>query len=175
MLKGNYEKAITAFEELQSRGIKTPALFGNMAVAYFKTNQIGSAVLYNEKALLLSPFDQQLRQNRVLITPRVSDTANGDTETPEEQRTFTGISVEITFCGVVLLLIGSIVFLCWSFRLPVVWKSKIKLLWQTLILSGVFFSLLGGLILVVSKKKAIIMATTSEVRSGPGKLAKIVF
>ena len=58
-----YHEALDLYLELANRGIQNPLLYYNLANTYYKIGNIGHAVLYFERALLLKPFDRDIRAN----------------------------------------------------------------------------------------------------------------
>lgn len=60
---GEYEKALSLYLQLIERGINNHSLYYNTANAYFKLGDTGYARLYYERALLLNPFDRDVRNN----------------------------------------------------------------------------------------------------------------
>lgn len=61
--KEEYSKTIEIYEDiLQTKG-ESAAIYYNLGNAYFKTNQIASAILNYERALLLDPADADIRFN----------------------------------------------------------------------------------------------------------------
>ena len=61
--QGKYQEALDLYTELIDRGVKNQALYYNTANTYFKLGQIGKARLFYERALLLDPFDRDVRNN----------------------------------------------------------------------------------------------------------------
>jgi tetratricopeptide (TPR) repeat protein len=59
----DYRKAIELYTELRERGIINAALYYNLGNTYYKLGQVGYAILNYEKALLLKPFDRDIREN----------------------------------------------------------------------------------------------------------------
>jgi tetratricopeptide (TPR) repeat protein len=59
----NYSGAINLYEQLAEQGIRTPALYYNLASAHFKTKAIGKSVLYLLRAQKLSPGDDDIEGN----------------------------------------------------------------------------------------------------------------
>ncbi len=59
----NYLGAIKLYEQMVDAGVRTPALYYNLASAYFKTKSIGQAVLYLLRAQKLSPGDDDIEGN----------------------------------------------------------------------------------------------------------------
>lgn len=59
----NYSGAIQLYVQLTEKGVRTPALYYNLASAYFKTKDIGKSVLYLLRAQELSPGDDDIEGN----------------------------------------------------------------------------------------------------------------
>jgi tetratricopeptide (TPR) repeat protein len=68
-----YQKALDIYLELLERGVQNPLLFYNLANTYYKTGSLGYAVLYYEKALLLKPFDRDIRANLTFVERNLTD------------------------------------------------------------------------------------------------------
>lgn len=60
---GNYKGAIKSWEKLVSSGFVSPDLYYNLGNAFFKEGEIPGAILYYEKALLIKPFNEDIRYN----------------------------------------------------------------------------------------------------------------
>ena len=61
-LKGNYQQAISDYEELLQKGVSAQ-LYYNLGNAYFRTDNITKAILNYERAHMLSPGDDDIRFN----------------------------------------------------------------------------------------------------------------
>ncbi|MEN1784016.1 MAG: tetratricopeptide repeat protein [Bacteroidota bacterium] len=61
--KGNYEAAIAQYDSIIKTGQHSAALYFNMGNCHYKLDRIGPSIYYFEKALLLSPNDQEIRNN----------------------------------------------------------------------------------------------------------------
>jgi tetratricopeptide (TPR) repeat protein len=68
-----YEKAIAAYEQLVNEGYEGTALYFNLGNAYYRTGKIGFAILFYEKALRLSPGDDDAAYNLTLANLRIID------------------------------------------------------------------------------------------------------
>jgi len=66
--EGEYEKALTLYREITASGIESPGLYYNMGNAAFRSNNIGYAILYYEKALKLEPGDEDARHNLIFVS-----------------------------------------------------------------------------------------------------------
>lgn len=67
-VQGQYQEALNLYNEVLERGVKNPSLYYNTANSYFKLGQIGNARLFYERALLLAPFDRDVRNNLNYLT-----------------------------------------------------------------------------------------------------------
>lgn len=70
---GNYEDAVNQYESILNSGYESSELYFNLGNAYFKLNQIPSAILYYEKARKLAPEDEQINFNLSLANSRIVD------------------------------------------------------------------------------------------------------
>lgn len=70
--KGNYQQAIKDYEELLKGGASV-SLYYNLGNAYYRTDNITQAVLCYERALLLSPGDNDVRFNLQLARSKTID------------------------------------------------------------------------------------------------------
>ncbi|MBT8184884.1 MAG: tetratricopeptide repeat protein [Eudoraea sp.] len=60
---GDYDKAITLYDQIIEKGEHSAALYFNLGNSYYKLNQIAPSIYYYEKALLLNPQDPEIRTN----------------------------------------------------------------------------------------------------------------
>ncbi len=70
--RGNYQQAIRDYEELL-RQTKSADLYYNLGNAYYRTDNITRAVLAYERALLLSPGDDDIRFNLQMARSKTID------------------------------------------------------------------------------------------------------
>lgn len=68
-----YNKAIEAYENLTEQGYEGTELFYNLGNAYYRVGKLGYAILYYEKALKLSPSDEDVRHNIALVNLQTVD------------------------------------------------------------------------------------------------------
>lgn len=73
---GNYEKCIQFYQQIEKNGLTSAYLLYNMGNAYFRTNQIGKAILYYERALMLNPSDVDILHNLQYANTFVTDKIN---------------------------------------------------------------------------------------------------
>lgn len=72
-ISGDYSGAAALFQKLYEEGFRSENLLYNAGNAYFKTGDIASAILFFERARLLSPADEDINYNLQIAQSRVSD------------------------------------------------------------------------------------------------------
>ena len=70
---GEFHEAAEIWTSLVASGYSSADLLYNTGNAYFKCNDIPSAILYYEKALMLKPFDEDIRYNLEIARTHVVD------------------------------------------------------------------------------------------------------
>lgn len=60
---GEYEKAISYYENILTNEKHSAAVYYNLGNSYYKLNNIAESIYYYEKALLLSPNDKEIKTN----------------------------------------------------------------------------------------------------------------
>ncbi|MFA5974086.1 MAG: SH3 domain-containing protein [Lentimicrobiaceae bacterium] len=68
-----YPEAITLYDKIIADGYESYALYYNLGNAYFRNNQNAPAVLYYEKALKLSPNNEDIKHNIEVVNSKLSD------------------------------------------------------------------------------------------------------
>ena len=71
--KGEYEKAIQAYQFVLDTHIEAPEIYFNLGNSFYKSGEISSAILNYERALLLSPDDKDIQYNLDLARKHVLD------------------------------------------------------------------------------------------------------
>jgi len=163
----NYTGAIQLYERLAGEGVRTPALYYNLASAYFKTREIGKSVLYLLRAQKLSPGDDDVEGNLRFVSQFTLD--KGTLSSPP-MAFFTELLPVGTWAlwGTIFhfLLAGLIALRIW-------FKSKFLFLRLGTWVSGfllVVFALGFYLSWNWSKvPKGVLLAKEAPVKSGPGE------
>jgi tetratricopeptide (TPR) repeat protein len=70
---GRYEDAILAYESVINSGYESATLYYNLGNSYFRSNKLGNARLYYEKALKLNPDDEDAQANIQYLEGLLSD------------------------------------------------------------------------------------------------------
>lgn len=65
--EGRYEEAVAAYEELLGDGLRAPELYYNLGNAYYRTGDMGRAMLNYQSARYLAPRDRVVRHNIAFV------------------------------------------------------------------------------------------------------------
>lgn len=79
-LNGNYQLAISQYEQLASKG-ESFELFYNLGNAYYRSQNLAKSMLWYERARLLKPSDSDVRFNLQFVNARTMDKIPLRTET----------------------------------------------------------------------------------------------
>lgn len=71
--KGDYENAILHYQNVISARQESCDLYFNLANAHFKLNHVADAIFYYEKALLISPNDDDIKNNLAFAKTKTVD------------------------------------------------------------------------------------------------------
>ena len=81
--KGNYQQAITDYNEVLKKG-ESADIYYNLGNAYYRTDNLPQAILAYERAALLNPSDKAIRQNLEFVRNKTIDKI-----TPQDETFFT--------------------------------------------------------------------------------------
>ncbi len=70
---GDFSGAAALYRKLYEEGLRSDNLFYNTGNAYFKSGDVASAILFFERARLISPADEDINYNLQIARSRVSD------------------------------------------------------------------------------------------------------
>jgi len=71
--EGRYEESIELYESVVVAGYESTSLYYNMGNAYFRSNKLGKARLYYEKALKINPDDEDVITNISYLETLLAD------------------------------------------------------------------------------------------------------
>ena len=169
--KKEYHEALELYQELANRGIQNPSLYYNLANTNFKIGNIGYAVLYFERALLLKPFDRDIRSNLDHVRAQLEDKIR---PLYDEgifrllRRLFSFLRLKITAYLEIILFTSLVVLLLFFLFLP---HSRHRLKNPLIVVGTVYMIILIGMISQSSYErkypKGIILQKVLEVKSSP--------
>lgn len=148
--KGKYEEAIKLYESILKDGKESSSLYYNLGNSYFKTSNIGLAILNYERAKKLDPDDEDITANLKLANQKTEDKIDAAPSLFLEQWQ-TGVADRMNEKQWSLILI--VLILCaLTFFLIYVWSSD-KALKQTGFFLGSGFLVLSFITFFVAKSK----------------------
>ncbi len=68
-----YDSAVAAFQKVVDSGYEGTSLYYNLGNSYYREGRIGFAILYYDKALELSPGDDDVRHNLAIANLKTTD------------------------------------------------------------------------------------------------------
>jgi len=159
--RGNYDQALSDYTEILSSGRVSGPLFYNIGNAYFKTGDLGRAVLNYERALRYIPRDRDLQANYRYV---LSQTGKAYQSRPEFLwDRVPGILTHNEFCWIFAGLIASFAALhLWG--LYGRWRSLLRVLSMGIV-GGLIMATIAGLQVQSQqdKSRAVIL------RAGPAR------
>jgi len=155
--KNDFTGAQKIYKELADSGYESSALYYNLGNAYYRTGDIGYAIYYYEKALKLSPSDEDIIQNIKIANSRTVDKIN---EVPKIfiTRWWEGLVVSLSVGGWSFILL--LIFILFLFYLALYLLSKRSSMQRIAFFSG--SGVLAALILVSIIWLARVNLETSE-------------
>lgn len=179
--KGQYKEAIVTYQKIVDDGHLSAMVYFNLGNAYFKNNDVPSALLYYEKAHKLSPGDEDINFNIQFANQKTTDKVEAS---PEFFITRWWHSFILHF-SLTTLAVFSILFMVIGFALLIVYRFTysvgIKKASFYLALLIIFLGLSS--MFVASRQQqyfdghhgAIIFSTSVNVKSAPTPSAKNLF
>lgn len=71
--KGRFEQSAAFYNQVLAKGYESAEVYFNLGNAFFKSNDLASAILFYEKALKISPGDEDIRFNLKVANSRITD------------------------------------------------------------------------------------------------------
>lgn len=170
--KGNYQQAITDYRNILKQR-KSADVYYNLGNAYFRSDSITMAILAYERALLLSPGDNDIRFNLQFARSKTIDKL-----APESEVVFsTWYRSIVNFTSADSWAVVSIVSVVLALILMLVYLFVPQLLWRKVGFFGAsFFIIVFGLSTLfawsqhnafTNRKGAIIMVSSVNVKKTP--------
>ncbi len=79
---GNYEEAARTYQHLVSLGYEDPTLFYNLANSYYKSDDLGRAILNYLRAKRFAPFDEDIAANLEFVRQQLDSPNSRESATP---------------------------------------------------------------------------------------------
>ena len=179
--KGNYEKAISAYETVLKSGKHSADLYFNLGNSYYKLNRVAPAIFNFEKALLLNPNDSEIINNLSFAQKMTVDAVIPIPKVGFSKiiQDFTAIFYYDTWAWltVILSFVTLGCFLGYYFSYNVLFKRMFftALLFSIFLIIVSFFSGFNQLDLSNNEKPAIVFDAVVKVKSEPKLNAQDAF
>lgn len=179
--KAEYATALERYNAILDRGLHSAALYYNLANTYFKTEQLGKAILYYNRALRLSPADEDIRHNLEYAEQMTKDSIE---EIPEFilttwVRAVRGALSSTAWSVISLILLAAALAMA-LFYLLAQRLSLRKMGFYTMVIAALLFILTSLFAwsereMIVNSKEAIIMSSAVSIKSSPDRAATELF
>ncbi|MEZ5071696.1 MAG: tetratricopeptide repeat protein [Bacteroidales bacterium] len=179
--EGSYEEALALYRGIQEAGLESADLYYNMGNAAFRSNNIGHAVLYYEKALKMDPRNENAKHNLEFVSRYRVDSF--DAIPVFFLRTWLSSLVRllaertwstVALAAFGLLLSGLLVYL-FSRRMPVKKSGFFVAAFALLLLVVSFAAARNRFRQIETPEKGIILAPSVVVRSTPSETGTDLF
>lgn len=179
--QNKFEDALILFQEIINEDYASADLFYNTANTYYRLNSIGESIYYYEKAIQLSPDNEDYMYNLELTNLRVKNKPEILPKTALvsfiEDIIYIGSATFWAFIGISLFVLFLLVFFLYiksqtSRRKKIYFLTSMIILFVSL--SAMFFMQYQTSILN-SDTEAIIITEETEARSSPDETASVLF
>jgi len=180
-IENEYEQAIQHYDSISKQGYESAELYYNIGNSYYKLDQLGKAVLYYERALLLSPKDEDIEYNLGLVRMHVVDKLE---TIPEFFLIRIGKSIQSIFMtdtwsviSIIAFIIGLLTFTIYFFnKNSGIGKSTFIISMLTLIIALMSFNYARKQKnFLTGHKTAIIMTPSVTIKGSPDKSGTSLF
>lgn len=175
--QAKYQEAIRIYEDLTERNPHQSSLLYNLANTYYRTRQLGKAILFYERALMIEPRHLDARSNLdyviSLLEYRVEDKRNWYIKTGEkllERFTEEEVIVLLALCYGLFMGVWSLALF---FRGGMPWGWKRKTILGLTVISLLLF--LAKNLETRIFRDAIVVSQEAEVRYGPSDSDQTAF
>ncbi len=176
-----YTKALNEYTRIADSGLNSNELYYNIANCYFKLNQLAPSILYYEKALKLSPFDEESLFNLSIAKLQLVDKIK-EIPVPFHLQLINSI---VRLCSLQTWSVLSLIFLSLftvTLMLLLFVDKRNIISRKSLLLSGVSFLIFAIISFNAAyytdthtKVEAILMIDNAYVKSAPAKQSKDLF
>ena len=176
-----YATALERYNAILDRGLHSAALYYNLANTYFKTEQLGSAILYYNRALRIAPADEDIRHNMEYAEQMTKDSIE---EIPEFilttwVRAVRGALSSTAWSVISLILLAAALAMALFYLLAQRLTLR-KMGFYTMVIAALLFILTSLFAwsereMIVNSKEAIIMSSAVSIKSSPDRAATELF
>ncbi len=176
---GDYEMAINKYEQLIRAGKKSAGLYYNLGNAYFKTNQIGRAILNYERAQRRNPDEEDIRHNLSFAKAYTKDKITAENPNPllklKENFLRTYSSLTWSVSGIVLIWLSLLFFALYLFVLS--FRRVFFFLGSLFLISALLFFFFGRQQSAIENKCGfgVVILAKTFVKSAPSSDAADIF
>jgi len=179
--QGNYSDAIQDYQQILRQGIESASLHFNLGNAYFKSGELGEAILHYEKASKLAPRDQDIKYNLQIARARIQDQINPPPMS-FVMKVYNGVKYwlslnELAWTTVILILVTSLFFAGWW----LVRGEQLNRVARSLFIVGIILLIFTTPLLISrtleahQEKYGIVLDPELKVYSGPQTISTEVF
>lgn len=178
---GEYAAALADYEAILNDGKHSATLYYNLANTYFKLEQLGRAILYYNRALRLSPADEDIRHNLEYAEQMTKDSIE---KIPEFVLTTWVRAIRGVLSSTAWTVV-SLVMLTLSLAMALVFLLSQRMSWRktgfyVMILAAVLFVVTTLFAIserreIVNSREAIIMNSAVSIKSSPDRAATELF
>lgn len=178
---GEYAAALADYEAILNDGKHSAALYYNLANTYFKLEQLGRAILYYNRALRLSPADEDIRHNLEYAEQMTKDSIE---KIPEFVLTTWVRAIRGALSSTAWTVV-SLVMLTLSLAMALVFLLSQRMSWRktgfyVMVLAAVLFVVTTLFAIserreIVNSREAIIMNSAVSIKSSPDRAATELF
>lgn len=178
---GNYDSAVAIYKQISDSGYVAADLFFNLGNSYFKLSQIAPAILNYERALLLSPQNDDIRFNLEMVRTFTVDRIE---PLPEFILKTWYKAFRNLFTPTYWVYISILFFVFSLLLITFFWFSHVRLVKRLSFSFALVFLLLTIATAVfaaqenvklTSRSEAIVMNPVVAVKSSPGETGKDIF
>jgi tetratricopeptide (TPR) repeat protein len=170
---GQYDTAQALYSEIVQNGMISPELFYNLGNTHFRNGNIPAAILFYERALRLSPMDEDTKYNLEIARSYITDKIE-PVESVFFVRAWNGFAR--TFSADVWALIGILLLFLMAALLTAFFVGKNRQVRQLGLLGGIALLLSAGIVFALASRAesllnepaAIVFAPSVKVKSEPG-------
>ncbi len=171
-----YDTAISLYDSIAKTNNISAELLYNLGNAYYKTNQLGLAILHYEKALKINPNDENIQHNLEFCNQLIIDKTDPSATSPITTLLFSNGSKNY-YAAVVSILFALITLTCCVY---IIRSFNKKVFYTSLGLSVILALIFVGLAIkqhqvFSNQSDAIIIDLTANVKTEPNQESSIAF